>query len=283
MRGASAPRAHVPKGSVSVNVQSSFSVVATSQGLQTPSKVWASAWARGTPTDSPRRKKGRATESWTGLGDTAPFSKGCSSGAPPGPMLEVRRDGDGPGVRDGAGVRGGCGGPAARGSRGSTLRPRHSEGPWGRQREGLSPSRAPCRPARSQELCGWVCAGRCSTWGPGRQQGLRTQAAGAVGTGTGGARRPGSRRPWLQSRLGRATRAHRDTDAHASGKITPRGHAHREPLEGRGCDGEREGIVTSFLGRVRQTQELTGDTGYEKNSCQNQNYLKRVTYVVTEI
>lgn len=113
--------------------------------------------------------------------------------------------------------------------------------------------------------------------------GPRTQAAGAVGTGTGGARRPGSRRPWLQSRLGRATRAHRDTDAHASGKITPRGHAHREPLEGRGCDGEREGIVTSFLGRVRQTQELTGDTGYEKNSCQNQNYLKRVTYVVTEI
>lgn len=62
-----------------------------------------------TPTDSPRRKKGRATESWTGLGDTAPFSKGCSSGAPPCPMLEVRRDGAGAGVRDGAGVRGGCG------------------------------------------------------------------------------------------------------------------------------------------------------------------------------
>lgn len=244
-----------------------------------------------TPTDSPRRKKGRATESWTGLGDTAPFSKGCSSGAPPCPMLEVRRDGAGAGGRGRGRGAGRARGPAARGSRGSTLRPRHSEGPWGRQREGLSPSRAPCRPARSQELCGWVCAGRCSTWGPGRQQGPRrprpggprTQAAGAVGTWTGGARRPGSRRPWLQSRLGRATRAHRDTDAHASGKITPRGHAHREPLEGRGCDGEREGIVTSFLGRVRQTQELTGDTGYEKNSCQNQNYLKRVTYVVTEI
>lgn len=109
MRGASVPRARVPKGSMSVNVQSSFSVAATSQGLQTPSKVWASAWARGTPTDSPRRKKGRATESWTGLGDTAPFSKGCSSGAPPCPMLEVRRDGAGPGVRDGAGVRGGRG------------------------------------------------------------------------------------------------------------------------------------------------------------------------------
>lgn len=176
-----------------------------------------------TPTDSPRRKKGRATESWTGLGDTAPFSKGCSSGAPPCPMLEVRRDGDGAGGQ-GRG-RGGRGGPAARWSRGSTLRPRHSEGPC----------RAFPGPLQARTFAGAVGLGvrralqhvGAGSRGPG---GPGTQAAGAVGTWTGGARRPGSRRPWLQSRLGRATGAHRDTDMHASGKIAPRGHAHREPL-----------------------------------------------------
>lgn len=51
--------------------------------------------------------------------------------------------------------------------------------------------------------------------------------------------------------------------------------------------------MTDVFGRVRQNatkkiecsslQELTGDAGHEKNSCQNENYLKGVKYAMTEI